>query len=877
MSELEDFFVFKSEKGLKDRLKKLKYKVDEQAYWDRLNYEIGIIKRTGFVGYFLIVSDFISWSRRNSILVGPGRGSAAGSLVAYALGITNLDPIKNELYFERFLNPERISPPDIDVDFDKERRDQVIEYVKQRYGNDKVAQIGTFGTFKAKAAIKAVARTLGLPLSVAGALSNAYPKPEHGKEIPFSRAVKENVLLAHNYANKNSDEGKILSWVERVEGRVASFGIHASGIVIGNDALHKLLPLARGKENEVVTQWDMNKVEQIGLIKFDFLGLKTLTVIRRAIETIKERHKVDIDIDNLDLEDDDVYQKLREGDTMGVFQLEASDGMQSLLVKIRPTCLDDITALIAMYRPGPLDSPKMQDYLNVRAGVASAKYDHPDLKPILCTTSGWLVYQEQLMAIAKDLGKYTLAEADVLRKVVGKKKKEELEREEPRFKAALKKNGYPESLASSLWNEFLPFADYAFNKSHAAAYALLVYQTAWLKTHYPAEFMAAALTCDIDNTDQVKLYLEECKRLGIKVLPPDINKSQSLFTVVSKDEIRFGLSAIKFLGEEPVRHIIAERGKGNNEYVDVFDFARRVDLGKINRRKLEALALAGAFDGFGLTRSSLLNAIESILEYKEEVKKYSSKDQTYKKKALAFLEREAEILAGAKKKSFKAPEAPDEPEKPRALDLSEMPTAELLRNERELTGFYMSGHPLDAHQKLTERFESTVARLKWEQPEKVELLGVIHSIEERETKAKKMMGIARLEDRTGTIAVTIFPAVWAKLKHIAKNDTVVLMYGSVEYIEAEDALIPTLFAKSIDVLPEAREEVSRPINLVVPLKQHMIEKVKETLDLYKGDSIKVNLSFQSEDGTIVKSDTTYTISNQDTSFKNAVYKIIQQK
>ncbi len=874
MSQLEEFFVFKTKKGLKERLKKLKYKVDEKAYWKRLDYEIGVIEKTGFAGYFLIVADFISWSRRNGILVGPGRGSAAGALTAYALGITNLDPIKNELYFERFLNPERVSPPDVDVDFDKEYRDKVIEYVKERYGADKVAQIGTFGTFKAKAAIKSVARTLGLPLDMANNLCKIYPKPIHGKEVPLKTALEFEPQLRKYYDNSAYDEHKILKWAEKIEGRVASFGIHASGIVIGNDALYKILPLAKGKEDEVVTQWDMGKVEEVGLIKFDFLGLKTLTLIRRTMENVKARHNIDIDIDNLDLEDESVYQKLREGDTCGVFQLEASSGMQNLLVKIRPNNIEDITALIAMYRPGPLASPKMQEYLDWRAGVANPRYDHIDLKPVLHLTGGWLVYQEQLLRIARDLAGYTLAEADILRKAVGKKKEKEMKAQEEQFKKGLLKNGYGELLGDKLWNEFLAFADYGFNKSHAAAYALLVYQTAWLKTHYPTEFMCAALTCDLGNPDQMMIYLEECKRMGIKVLPPDVNSSESLFTVTNNMEIRFGLSAIKFLGEEPVSHIISEREK-NGKFTGFLDFANRVDLSKINKKKLEALVLTGAFDAFGDTRAALMKGIDSILEHKAENKSYLSKMETFAKKTKAFEARELEIKEGSKKKSLKIPEAPEVPKPPKIPDVSEFKMMELLTHEKQLTGFYMSGHPLDSYTKLLNSYPERVGMLKEEQPNQIEMVGIIHSIQIKETKKKQKMAFVRVEDKTGTANAVIFPAIWNRVKDILNENSVVLFSAKVDYIEGDGDAIPSLAIKNLDVLPEPVEKSApRPINLVVPLRQQVIEKVRDILEEYKGNEIRVNLSFVTEDGSIVQHNVPYLISNQDTSFKNAIHKII---
>lgn len=558
MNNLEGYFSFKSHKGLEERLSKLSYKIDKKIYIDRLNYELEVIIKMGFPGYFLVVQDFINWAKRNQILVGDGRGSGAGSLCAFALGITNVDPIKYDLYFERFLNIQRISMPDFDIDFEKDRREEVIQYIKDKYGADRVAQIGTFGTFKAKKSIKDIARTLGLPISLGVLICKVYPKPSHGKEVTFKEAFAT-VPKLQAWRESDSEEGLILRWAEQMENRIASFGIHASGLVIANEPLVETVPLAKGKNNEVVTQWEMNNIEETGLIKFDLLGLKTLSMISTAIKLIKENHNVDIDIADIALDDPDVFANLRKGDNIGIFQIEASSGIRDLTVKVRPTCIEDLAAIVAMYRPGPLGSAQMDVYLKCRAGEGSAYYHHKDLEPILRETSGWLVYQEQVLRIARDLAGYSLAEADLLRRAVGKKKTDEMLVQQKNFFDGLKKHGYSLELGQILWQEILFFSNYGFNKSHAVGYAITAYKTAWLKTYYPVEFMTAALTCDTGNQDQMIIYLQECKRLGIPVLPPDVNESNLNFTA-KNGTIRFGLLAVKNVGESSIC-IIEERMK----------------------------------------------------------------------------------------------------------------------------------------------------------------------------------------------------------------------------------------------------------------------------------------------------------------------------
>lgn len=463
MNELDKYFIFKARKGFKEKISQLKYPVNQKEYQQRLEYELGVITSLGFAGYFLVVQDFIHWARRNGIGIGPGRGSVGGSLCAFCLGITSVDPIKYGLIFERFLDISRgaSSPPDIDTDVSKERRTEVIEYLASKYGKDKIAQIGTFGTFKPKKAIKDMARTLDYPLAMGNMLSKLYPKPVHGKEVALKDALVQSKELADFY-NSNSEEGIVLRWAEKIEGRAASFGVHAAGIVISDQPIIKTVPLALGKHNEVVTQWDMKHVEEAGLIKFDLLGLKTLDVITKSIEFIKKNHNVDIDIENIDLDDKEVYANLCRGDVAGVFQLESSSGIKDLTIKVKPTSIEDLSLVLASYRPGPLGSPKMQEYLSWRNGGPEPAAHHPHLKKILYQTGQWMIYQEQILQIAKEMAGYSLVEANQLRKSIGKKNLAELLKNKEKFIQGFKKNGYTEQLATTVWDEILSFADYGF-------------------------------------------------------------------------------------------------------------------------------------------------------------------------------------------------------------------------------------------------------------------------------------------------------------------------------------------------------------------------------------------------------------------------------
>lgn len=850
MDELARYYMYKAKKGLAERIPKLPYKVNEKEYQDRLDYENKIIIQMGYPGYFLVVQDFINWAKNQGILVGPGRGSGAGALACFALGITNIDPIPYGLIFERFLNPARVSMPDLDIDFPKAKRDLVIQYVQDKYGHDKVAQIGTFGTFKAKAAIKAVARTLGHKIIVAEKLTKLWPKPKHGREIKFEEAL-EDVSKLREWYDSSTPEGEILRWAHKCEGRVASFGIHASGVVISNEPLYETVPLAIGRHGETVTQWDMNCIEDVGLIKFDFLGLKNLDTIQLTMNHIKRRYGLDIDIENLPLDDSKVYSNLRKGDNIGVFQLESSSGMKDLLVKIRPENIEDITALVAMYRPGPLNSNKMPDYLAWRAGLTEPTYHHPSLEPILASTGGWIVYQEQVLQIARDLAGYDLAGADLLRRAVGKKKEKEMAEHLGRFTKGMVDNGYTKDLANTLWSEIKAFADYGFNKSHAFSYAMIAYWCAYLKTYYPTEFMAAALTCDSGNMDQMIVYLQECKRLGIDVLPPDINDSELEFTPLD-GQIRFGLTAIKNLREGPGRHILDVRSEGG-KFQSIFDFARRIDLGLVNRKKLDSLVLSGAFDFTEQNRSTLLQAIEDILEYKKEQKRYEKKLETFEKKSEAYLGRLAAIergdrsANGEKLKSLKKPVQPKAPEFPTYMPEAELAKQLILHKEKELTGFFMSGHPLDG---FKDKICRTISSLKDDKPEQIIMICLLSELQIKESKKKQRYAFARFEDLTGNVEGVIWPWLYKQCSDQLLLNVPIRIGAKVTYTDAEvdedskqDEVIPYLEIKSVELLERPTED-SQNITIEVPLKLSSVKEVKKSLNKHAGKAGVASVRFR---------------------------------
>ncbi|MDO9262716.1 MAG: DNA polymerase III subunit alpha, partial [Desulfosalsimonadaceae bacterium] len=594
--------------------------VDESVYQARVDYEISVINNMEFPGYFLIVADFIEYSKKNGIPVGPGRGSAAGSLVAYSLGITDLDPIEHGLIFERFLNPSRKSMPDIDVDFCINGREKVYHYVVERYGgSDFVAQITTFGKMKARAVIRDVGRALDIPLSEVDAIAKLVPETVN---ISLDEALEKEPKLRDAIANK-PEIAELIEISKILEGLNRHASTHAAGVVIGDKPLVEYLPLYRGKKGEVMTQLDMKRVEKIGLVKFDFLGLRNLTIIADALSIIKGQGKTPPDIDRLDLADPATYRLLSEGDTSAVFQLESS-GMRDLVIRLKPDNFAQITALVALYRPGPMGSGMVDDYVECKHGRKPVTYLVPELEPILNPTYGVILYQEQVMQIAGDLASFSMAEADGLRKAMGKKIPEDMAKQLDRFVEGAVKNGIPKDKASELFGLIEKFAGYGFNKSHSAAYALIAFQTAYLKAHFPVEYMAAVLTSEMGSSENVVKYIAECRNHNIPVLPPDINESDKGFTV-SGEKIRFGLAGVKNVGEAAIESVIETRQKG--KFSSIFEFCQRVDIRKVNKRVLESLIQSGAFDSTGNNRSQMMACVEPALEYGQKIQKEASDSQ----------------------------------------------------------------------------------------------------------------------------------------------------------------------------------------------------------------------------------------------------------
>ncbi|MHA2064794.1 MAG: helix-hairpin-helix domain-containing protein [Candidatus Thorarchaeota archaeon] len=1128
MSELDQYFTYQCETGLQTR--GLANKVE---YRDRLNFEMETIIRMGFPGYFLIMWDIISWAKRQGIYIGPGRGSAAGCLASYSLRITDLDPIRWNLLFERFLNPDRISMPDIDFDIETNRRDEVIQYAIEKYGNDKVAHIGTFNTQRARAAVRSVAKTLGHSYSVGDELAKLLLEPVHGKPQPLSSSI-ERVTKLNDHVKTDTPQGEVLRWAEKIENRINSVGVHASGVVISNTSLLENVPLFRGKGGEITTQWEMNNIEEVGLIKFDFLGLDALTRIRQCVDLVKERHQIQIDINNIDLEHEDTLANLRAGDAVGVFQLEASSGMRDLLVQIRPTSIEDLIALVAIYRPGPLclsgdtklltgisngknrknfktitlkdlydvyrnktdkdiahhprflqsanletlslltnkvkrvhySGPKevyrlkiqtgltktqrnykpsttkpqrrtdhikstkdhhfltldgwkplrsiqpgdyialtyssnfgcqrsdiygkknfaniafrhyqykcvfcdweegaldvnhiegnrntnnssenlsflcpnhhrmysegsiskeelvqereqyrlpvsdhimyvrflgaectgiedtfdvemkppynnfiagdfvvhnssdyKQTYLDVRAGKREPEYLVPELEGALRRTSGWCIYQEQVMEIAKQLCGYTGGQADELRKAIGKKKQALMDKHEELFKNGWIKNGLPKEAVDKLWSDLVSFASYAFNRSHAASYAYITYQTAYLKTRYPTEFMCAAMITDSGNTDQIIKFLTECKRLEINVKAPDINRSQQSFHIDRDGDIRFGLGPIKNLGASAEK-IIEEREK-NGHFKSFKEFCDRVDLGVVNRTKIESLIRAGAFDCFGHTRGTLLGMVEPIWTYRNKhVKSYLSKKSTYERKKVEAAQRVEDIEAGKrspKGKKLRPLSVPDEPQLPlfpELMELDELSPHQIQKDEHELLGFYVSSHPLDSmRSKLFGQNFNVIEDVK-QMPDRtpVSIAAVISSSSEITTKKKTKMAFLAIEDLTGSIEATVFPNIY-------KNN--------VEILTSDEAL-PLRFEGYVDVT-EVKGKRSRLSSGIVKTerieavaKASRAREVAELLSRYTGDTHEIIVILETQDGTKLRCPRIYKIANRKGAFLRELLRI----
>lgn len=705
------------------------YSDDDEAARERLEYELRVINQMGFAGYFLIVQDLVNWARQNQVPVGPGRGSAAGSLVSYVLGITALEPIRYGLLFERFLNPERVSMPDIDIDFCFEKRDRVIAYIISRYGAEKVAQIITFGTMAARAAIRDVGRALDIPYGEVDRIAKMIPA-ELG--VTISRALEISPDLIQACQNEYNAR-RIIEIARAIEGMPRHASIHAAGVVIGREDLLTLLPLQKTSEGHVVTQFTKETVEDIGLLKMDILGLRTLTVIDRAVDIIEKTRGIRPDIERLSLDDPEVYQLLSRGDTIGVFQLESS-GMRRILSEIKPNRFEDIIAVNALYRPGPLGSGMVEDFIACKHGRQEIEYLHPLLQDILEETYGVILYQEQVMRVASELADFTMGEADVLRRAMGKKKPAELMALRDKFIEGAGCKNIDQGVASRLFDRMESFAGYGFNKSHSAAYALVTYQTAYLKVHYPVEYMCAFLSSVIDNQDRIVFYLKECRKMNIRVLPPDINESFENFTVAGGG-IRFGLGAIKNVGFNTVKSIVAVRKEG--PFTSLFDFCRRIDPGMMNRRMLENMITAGCFDSLGIKRREALAVMDECLNLAFKLRQSESSQQ--------------QSLFGEEAAMVVEPVPPIR---------GEMPLMERLNREKEVLGFYVSGNPLDQYQEVLPLVSSfSLAELDSKSDEHyIRVAGMVSNLTRRMSRKGEAYARFFLEDLSGRMEVMVFPS-----------------------------------------------------------------------------------------------------------------------
>lgn len=805
----DDYIDQEARKGLAGRMEKHVYfegmtaeqKAElDKKYYDRLEYELSVIKKMGFPGYFLIVADFIQWSKGHGVPVGPGRGSGAGSIVAWSLHITDLDPIKLDLLFERFLNPERVNMPDFDVDFCQENRGKTIEYVQNKYGFDHVAQIITYGKLQSKAVIRDVARVLQMPYSQADRISKMIPPGVQGKNPTLQEALDQ-VPELEEMRRDDPQVNKLFDIAMKLEGLYRHSGVHAAGVVIGDRPLEQLVPLYKDPRADMpVTQYDMKFVEETGLIKFDFLGLKTLTVIKRAVDWVKKTRGIELDMDNVPLDDKETYEMLQRGDTTAVFQFESA-GMKDVHKQIKPDRFEDLIAIVSLYRPGPMDN--IPTYIKRKHGEEDITYLHPALAPILDETYGIMVYQEQVMKIAQVLGGYTLGGADKLRKVMGKKMRDEIPKQRKMFTEGAVKNGIEENVATKIFDQMEKFASYGFNKSHAAAYSLVSYQTAYLKAHYPVEFMCAVMSLDITNIDKLLFYKEEGKKMGYKVLPPDINKSDADFSV-EDGNIRYGLAAIKSVGAANMEAIEKER-KARGPFKDISDFIHRIDAKQINRRQLEQLIKAGAFDGIDRNRGKLFANIDTIISHIASATELKTSSQS--------------SLFGTEElqSAVKLADKPDWPE------------LERLQLEAEAIGFYLSAHPLDSYARGMERLGvkkcgEIFQGIRVGDNIRAKLAGCVNSFQKRISKNGNKYAFLEISDGSSNFEGLLFSEGLARYEEVIRSGQPLLVSVTIDKQEEEGR--PKVMINHVDTLDKAIAEVANGLEIslsdvsaVAPLRQ----------------------------------------------------------
>ncbi|MFC1529981.1 DNA polymerase III subunit alpha [Gemmatimonadota bacterium] len=786
-------------------------KIDETVE-ERLEFELETIEQMGFPGYFLVVADFTRQARSMGVPVGPGRGSAAGSLVSYCLGITDIDPLAYDLLFERFLNPERVTMPDIDIDFCYERRNEIIRYVVEKYGEKSVAQIITFGTMAARAAVRDVGRVMGLPYSEVDRLAKMVPE-EIGIKLHDAIARESSLQDAIG----SDDRYKRLFEHARVlEGLARHASTHAAGVVIAPGLLTDYVPLYQStKGGEVTTQYNMNRVEDVGLLKVDFLGLRTLTVLHDALGLIELHHDLKIDLDEIDLDDPETFDLFSRGETIGIFQFE-STGMRDYLRKLRPTCLEDLIAMNALYRPGPLGANMVDDFIDRKNGRKRIKYDHPLLEPILESTYGIIVYQEQVMRIASEMAGFSLGEADLLRRAMGKKKAEVMEEQRELFLSGAKKKGVDRRIAEDVFEQIAYFAGYGFNRSHSAGYAIIAFQTGYLKAHYLAHFMAASLSSEMSNSDRIVIIIEECRRLGLKVAPPDLNESNEKFTVTDDSTIRFGLGAVKNVGHSAIEAILAARDE-EGAFADFRDFLERIDLKSVNRRVVESLIAAGACDTLGDHRAQLTAAVDRELEGAQ--KRQADRDRGQ----VSLFEQ------GGGEKTIEALNS--------ALPaVPEWSVHEKLSREKESLGFYVSGHPMERYRDEVDSFTSgglgDLAERNDNEP--VNVAGVITTISRKTDRKGNPMAFIGIEDFTGSGEVIVFSEPYAKHAELIREEQMILVRGKVSIREGEAAKVLT---DEIIPLEEARKRLTERLHLLIVTDEgsDMAGRAMEVLRSNPGD------------------------------------------
>jgi len=835
---IEDFLVKKSEEGLERRLAFLFPDEEERLkrrpeYDERLKIELDVVNKMGFPGYFLIVMEFIQWSKDNDVPVGPGRGSGAGSLVAYALDITDLDPLEYDLLFERFLNPERVSMPDFDIDFCMDKRDQVIDHVAEMYGRDAVSQIITFGTMAAKAVIRDVGRVLGHPYGFVDRISKLVP-PEPG--MTLEKAFKAEPQLPEIY-EADEEVRALIDMCRILEGCTRNAGKHAGGVVISPTTITDFAPIYCDSEgNFPVTQFDKNDVETAGLVKFDFLGLRTLTIIDWALGLVNPRlekeGKAPVRIESIPLDDHASFNLLQNSETTAVFQLE-SRGMKELIKRLQPDCFEDIIALVALFRPGPLQSGMVDNFIDRKHGREAVSYpdetwQHESLKETLEPTYGIILYQEQVMQIAQILAGYTLGGADMLRRAMGKKKPEEMAKQRSIFEEGAVKNGVDGELAMKIFDLVEKFAGYGFNKSHSAAYALVSYQTLWLKTHYPAEFMAAVMTADMDNTEKVVGLVDECFRMKLKVLPPDINAGLYRFNVDETGAVVYGIGAIKGVGEGPIENIIAAREKGGY-FKDLFDFCARIDIKKVNKRVIEKLIYAGALDRLGPHRAAMMASLD------DAVKAASQHHQ-----AEAF---------GQSDMFGVLTDAPEEVEQ-KYIQVPAWPEKVWLEGERDTLGLYLTGHPINAH--LKELAKYTSCRLKDAQPtrrdQSLTIAGLVIAARVMTTKRGTRIGLMTIDDRSGRMEVMLFSDALEKYAELLEKDKILVISGQVSFDDFNGGL--KMSAREVMDLGNAREKYARGLSISIleeQIDEHFFERFSQILEPHRAGTVPVNVYYQRRD------------------------------